>query len=524
MHMRTDTSANLAPQLPSTPFLACNGLTKSFGAVNALRGVDFRVDRGRVRGLIGENGAGKSTLVKIIAGVQRPDDGTMTLNGRRLRFANTNDAIRAGIVTVHQDINLVQTMTVAENLMLNNEPCRRFGVIEGRRLEQTVVKLLQQYEVDVAPNDDVSRLSNDRKKMVQIIKGIALRPDVLLLDEPTSSLTEHEVEVVLGLIRRLADDRVGVVLISHYLNEIFDVCHDLTVMRDGAVVWNGAIATTTRAEAVASMVGQRLDAPQRRAAAALPFADDGVLKVERIGIPRRVEPMSFTLRRGEILGITGLAGSGLDYIAKLIFGAAPNASRDGRVAVNGVPVPPGQPAAAVRAGIALITGDRHGEGVLLGASLEDNICLAVIDRFAGFLGRLDHKAMRRTARSNMERLRVRAPGPNAAISQLSGGNQQKVLIAKWLETNPKVFILQDPTIGVDVGAKAEIRAIIDDMLSNGVGIVLITTELEDLVSMCDRVLVVFRGALVAELSGGGITRETILHIASCGAAEERATA
>lgn len=522
MHSNTAIKDNPAPS--SIPFLACSGLTKSFGAVKALRQVDFRIDKGRVRGLIGENGAGKSTLVKIIAGVQRPDDGTMTMNGRSMRFADTSDAIRAGIVTVHQDINLVQTMTVAENLMLNNEPCRRFGVIEGRRLNETVVRLLRQYEIDICPNDIVSGLSNDRKKMVQIVKGIALRPEILLLDEPTSSLTDHEVEVVLDLIRKLAGDQVGVVLISHYLKEIFDVCHDLTVMRDGAVVWDGDVAATTRAEAVSSMVGRRVDAPQRRGASTLPSSGPHVLEVERIGIPRRIEPMSFKLGRGEVLGITGLAGSGLDDIAKLIFGAAPNAAKDGRVIVHGVSVPPDTPSASIQAGIALITGDRHGEGVLMNASLEDNICLTVIDRFAGLFGRLDRKAMSHTARSNIERLRVRAPGPEAAISQLSGGNQQKVLIAKWLETGPKVFVMQDPTIGVDIGAKAEIRAIIDDMLSDGVGIVLITTELEDLVSMSDRILVVFRGALVAELPGPDITRETILHIASCGAAEERASA
>jgi len=522
MHSRADSPFRSASS--PTPYLLCSGLTKSFGAVKALRQVDFRVDRGRVRGLIGENGAGKSTLVKVIAGVQRPDDGLMMMDGRAIRFANTADAIRAGIVTVHQDINLVQTMTVAENLMLNNEPCRRFGIIDGRRLGDKIIELLRQYEIDVSPSDIVSRLSNDRRKMVQIIKGLALRPEVLMLDEPTSSLTEHEVEVVLGLIRKLAGDQVGVVLVSHYLKEIFDVCDDLTVMRDGAVVWDGNIAATTRAEAVSSMVGRRVDAPPRRAVPdARPSAPE-ILKVERIGIPRRVAPLSFALGRGEVLGITGLAGSGLDDIAKLIFGAASNAARDGRVTVDGVTVRPGDPVASVRAGIALITGDRHGEGVLMAASLEDNLCLSVIDRFAGLLGRLDRAAMRQTARRNIERLRVRAPGPETAMSQLSGGNQQKVLIAKWLETGPKIFVMQDPTIGVDIGAKAEIRAIIDEMLAAGVGIVLVTTELEDLVSMCDRVLVVFRGAQVAELSGPEINRETILHIASCGAAEERASA
>ena len=502
---------------PAAELLHCRGLVKNFAAVKALRGVDFTIAAGRVRGLVGENGAGKSTLVKIIAGVYPPDAGTLELEGQPTQFSGADDALARRIVTVHQDINLVQTMTVAENLLLNNEPTYGLGIIRRRAMAEKVSQLLRLYEIDVDPDAVVSELPNDLKKMVQIVKGVSLDPKILILDEPTSSLTESEVQVALRLIRRLAESGVGVVLISHYLNEIFAVCDDLTVMRDGEVVADQPVAETSLTQVVTAMVGRHVETHRRVEAAPRHMgASAPLMRVEQLSIPGRLDAISFELGRGEVLGITGLAGSGLGELAKAIFGAEASGRIGGRVFIEDMPVPPRDPAASLKAGLALITGDRRREGLLLDFTLKENICLPILSRFAAASGRLDGRGMTEAATRNITRLRIRAPGPEALASQLSGGNQQKVLFAKWLETRPKVFVMEDPTIGIDVGAKAEIRAIIDEIAAAGVGIVLITTELEELVTLCDRVLVMFRGELVTELTGTAIRRESILHAAACG--------
>ena len=498
--------------------LSCKGVVKSFAAVRALRGVDFSIAAGQVHGLVGENGAGKSTLTRILAGVYPPDAGTLALDGEPLRFSGADDALARRIVTVHQDINLVQTMTVAENLLLNNEPTYGFGVIRQRTMHETTRRLLGQYEIDVDPDAVVSDLPNDLKKIVQIVKAVSRDPRVLLLDEPTSSLTEAEVRGALRLIRSLAGSGVGVVLISHYLNEIFEVCDDLTVMRDGQVVADGPVAGMTLPEVVNAMVGRHVETI-RRSRSATSDSKGALMTVENLTVPGRLKAISFALAPGEVLGVTGLAGSGLGELARALFGASGGRNVSGRVIVDGKAVPPGDPAAALAAGIALLPSDRLKEGILPEFTLIDNICLPVLSRFANSLGVLDRPKMVETGVRNIARLNVRAPGPFAQARQLSGGNQQKVLFAKWLETKPRVFIMDEPTIGLDVGSKAEIRGIIDEIAATGVGIVLVTTELEELVSLCDRVLVMFRDAIVAELTGDGIERATILH-ASAGGGED----
>jgi ABC-type sugar transport system ATPase subunit len=438
------------------PLLRCHGLVKNFAAVRALRGVDFTIAPGRVRGLVGENGAGKSTLAKIIAGVHQPDAGTILLEGRPVRFAGADQALAQGIVTAHQDINLVQTMTVEENLLLNNEPTRGFGIIRGRAARESVSRLLEQYEIAVRPDDVVSDLPNDLKKMVQIVKAVSLDPKILLLDEPTSSLTDAEVRVALRLIRRLASEGVGIVLISHYLNEIFEVCDDLTVMRDGQVVADGLVQDTSLPQVVAAMVGRHVETTRRASHLNANPGSAPLMQVEELTIPGRLHGIDFTLRAGEVLGVTGLAGSGLSELAKGLFGAA-GAKATGRVVIEGEPVPPGDPARSLASGIALLTSDRLREGILPDFTLVENICLPVLGRFGGVAGALDRAGMFQTAERNIQRLRIRAPGPLARARQLSGGNQQKVLFAKWLETQPKVFVMDEPTIGIDVGSKAEIR-------------------------------------------------------------------
>jgi ABC-type sugar transport system ATPase subunit len=479
------------------PLLRCHGLVKNFAAVRALRGVDFTIAPGRVRGLVGENGAGKSTLAKIIAGVHQPDAGTILLEGRPVRFAGADQALAQGIVTAHQDINLVQTMTVEEKPAPQQRADPPIWDHPPAGLpRESVSRLLEQYEIAVRPDDVVCDLPNDLKKMVQIVKAVSLDPKILLLDEPTSSLTDAEVRVALRLIRRLASEGVGIVLISHYLNEIFEVCDDLTVMRDGQVVADGLVQDTSLPQVVAAMVGRHVETTRRASHLNANPGSAPLMQVEELTIPGRLHGIDFTLRAGEVLGVTGLAGSGLSELAKAVFGAAGNKAT-GRVVIEGRPVPPGDPARSLASGIALLTSDRLREGILPDFTLVENICLPVLGRFGGVAGALDRAGMFQTAERNIQAAAdpcSRAAGPRAR--QLSGGNQQKVLFASgWKRA--QVFVMVEPTIGIDVGSKAEIRAIIDEIAAAGVGVVLITTELEELVSLCDRVLLMFRGGISA---------------------------
>jgi ABC-type sugar transport system ATPase subunit len=505
-----------APLAGAGVLLRCMGLTKRFGAVQALRGVDFSVAAGRVRGLVGENGAGKTTLAKIIAGVNAADAGSIEFEGRATRLASAEDALAQGIVTVHQDINLIPSMTVIENLLLNNEPASRLGIIRRRQARETAKALLDRYEIDAGLDMPVESLSNDLRKMVQIVKAIHRAPKLLILDEPTSSLTSAQVSVVLRLIRQLALQGVGLVLISHYLGEIFEVCDDLTIMRDGEVVLDRLVRDLTLAQVVTAMVGREVRSgprPSRGRRSALSAGPR--LSVENLTVRGALENVSFVVCAGEVLGATGLAGSGLSELARAIFGAS-GRSTVGRVIVDAAPLPPSSPSASLQAGIALITNDRLREGVLLDFPLTENICLPVLSRFGGALGVLDRKGMEQTALRAIERLRIRTPSPLTLARELSGGNQQKVLFAKWLETGPKVFVMDEPTIGVDVGAKDEIRKIIGEVAAAGVGVLLVTTELDELVSLCDRVLIMFRGAIVGELSGEAIEQRAILQASTTG--------
>lgn len=500
---------------PAAPILECRDVARSFGAVRALRGASLMLTPGRVHGLVGENGAGKSTLLKILAGVVRPDGGDIWLDGARYAPGGAEGALRQGVVTVHQDINLIDSLTVAENVLLNNEPKRgQVGLLRTRAMRERTATLLAAYGVDVDPDALVSTLPNDVKKMVQIIKATTWNPRVLLLDEPTSSLTGIEVEVVLRLVRSLADEGVALVFVSHYLAEVFEVCDDITVLRDGLVVCSAKRGEIDLAGVVRGMLGRDLAQIGRRRSEA--SAGEVLLSVENLSVRGRLRDVSFDLHRGEILGVTGLTGSGLTELARAIFGSEDVVRGAGRFAVDGAPASLANPEQSLAAGVALLTNDRLREGILPGFSLLDNLCLPILSRFTGRLGLLRRQDMLATAARCLARLRVRAPGPQVAARTLSGGNQQKLLFAKWLETAPRIFLLDEPTIGIDVGSKFEIRGIIEEIAAEGVGVMLFSAELADIETLCDRVLVIFRGAIVGEFAGPAITREAILHASVTG--------
>jgi ABC-type sugar transport system ATPase subunit len=487
--------------ISAAPILECRNVAKAFAGVRALRGVDLTVTPGRVHGLVGENGAGKSTLLKILAGVVLPDCGDITLDGARYAPERTEDALRQRVVTVHQDINLIESLTVAENVLLNNEPkLAPFGLLRGRAMRETTAALLESYGIEVDPAALVATLPNDVKKMLQIVKATTWTPRVLLLDEPTSSLTDVEVTVVLRMIRSLA--------------EVFDVCDDVTVLRDGLVVASTPRADTDLASVVRGMLGRDLArvAPRRAAAA----SGDVLLAVRGLSVRGRLRNISFDLHRGEILGVTGLTGSGLTELARAIFGSEDISRTGGNFALDGAPVTLANPHESLRAGLALLTNDRLREGILPEFSLLENICLPILDRFVGRFGLLRHAGMLETVTRCIARLQVRAAGPEVAAKTLSGGNQQKLLFAKWLETEPRIFLLDEPTIGIDVGSKFEIRRIIEEIAASGVGVILFSAELADIETLCDRVLVMFRGAVVGAFTGPAITRQAILHASVSG--------
>ncbi|WP_018183815.1 sugar ABC transporter ATP-binding protein [Kaistia granuli] len=492
------------------PILQCSGIVKSFGGVRALRGVDFAIRRGGIHGLVGENGAGKSTLTRIIAGIHRQDEGSIRLDGEELRLADANDALARRIVTIHQDINLIPSLSVTDNILLNNE-LTKGGLLRRKDGRKRVADLLAKYHLDVSPDALVQTLPNDARKMIQIIKAVNRDARILIMDEPTSSLNQTEVRVVLDMIRSLAEQGVGIVFISHYMSEIFQVCDDITVLRDGQNAAHLPRETTTLDVVVGAMLGSEAAAAKATGShARRQIADEPLFEVAGLSAPGKLRDVGFTLRKGEVLGVTGLTGSGASDLAKAIFGSTDIRRDGGRFRLEGREVRLDNPHQSLSHRIALLTSDRLREGVLPDFSLIDNMTLPILDRFSKGSGFLDEKQRREVTEAGIRRLNVRTSGPNATIRQLSGGNQQKVLMARWLETGPKVLILDEPTIGIDLGAKAEIKAIIRDLTAQGVGVILVTTEIDEIVDMCDRVLILYRGALIREYAGTDINREAVL--------------
>jgi ABC-type sugar transport system ATPase subunit len=494
--------------VPVTPLISCRNISKSFKGVKALTGVDFDILPGIVQGLIGENGAGKSTLMKIISGVFPSDGGEILVEGEPVRFTGTRDAISRRIVTIYQESDLIPTLTVAENVFLNQEPVRgRLPFINRARQREQTRALIGQFGLGIDPAALVRDLPMDVQKMVQIIKAVSKDARVLLMDEPTSSLTASEVDLLLSFMHGLTGRGVGVVFISHYLPEVFRVCHRITVLREGAVVRSVARAETDVDETIRAMIGRTIQAEESRSRA--PGARE-VFAVRGLSVRRRLFDVSLEVREGEVLGVTGLIGSGTTELAKAMFRSEDVAVESGEYRRDGAPVQLSGTSAAVRQSMAFVPNDRKTEGLFNRFSVMDNICMAGVDRYAGPLGLLDRRRMRDAGTKYIEALAIKTPGTDTPVENLSGGNQQKVLLAKWLATEPRVLILDEPTVGIDVGTKYEIRLLIRGIADRGVGVILITSEIEELEKLCTRVLVLFRGRIVRTFAAAEITKESIL--------------
>jgi rhamnose transport system ATP-binding protein len=488
------------------PVLEVEGLEKSFPGVRALAGVRFDVRAGEVHALLGENGAGKSTLIKIVSGVYRPDAGEIRIDGREVRFAGPQEAQSAGIATVYQELLLFPDLTVAENVFLGHAPRTRWGGIDWRAMRAKAAEILASleiHELDVAA--PVSALSVANRQRVEIAKALSLNARVLILDEPTAALPEADALRLFAIVRHLRARGVGVVYISHRMAEIFALADRVTVLRDGAYVATKPVAATSEPELIAMMVGRTIEQLFPKVAARV---GEPVLEVRDLVSPPVVRGVSLSVRAGEIVGLAGLIGSGRSELAQTVFGILPASS--GEIRLAGRPVRVASAREAKRHGIAYVPEDRATQGVIRPMSLRHNVSLAVLRRIARRWF-IDRGAEEELAADAIARFAIRARGPEQIVGKLSGGNQQKVVLGKWLATRPKLLIMDEPTRGIDVGAKAEIHRLMGELAAQGLAVLMISSELPEVLGMSDRILVMREGRIAAEFARGEADQETIAH-------------
>ncbi|MEV6800388.1 sugar ABC transporter ATP-binding protein [Micromonospora rifamycinica] len=493
------------PDPPPTSLLTLRGIGKSFLGVRVLDGVDLDVVPGEVHAVVGENGAGKSTLMKIVSGGYTPDEGTVEIAGRPRVLRGPRDAQRAGVGIIHQEFNLLPERTVAENVYLGHEPVRR-GLVDRRAMRERTDRLLASIgETSLAADARVGQLGVAQQQVVEIAKALALDARLLIMDEPTAALADHEVELLYGLVRRLQQRGIGVLYVSHRLTEVFDLSGRITVLKDGRRVTTVDTADTTTDELVRHMVGRELSSyyPQRGRP-----ADRGPVRLTVRGAGnRKLRGVDLEVRAGEVLGVGGLQGSGRSALARALFGVAPFTTGD--VTLDGRPVRLRSPRTAMRAGIAYVTEDRKGEGIVPRQSVLDNALLASRAVFAARSGRAARTARIRDLLAAVE---VRAAGDDQEIRFLSGGNQQKVVLARWLALDPQVLLFDEPTRGIDVGAKSAIHDLVRRLARDGAAVLMISSDLPELLGMSDRIVVMRDGRIAGELPAGA-TEENVVALA-----------
>jgi rhamnose transport system ATP-binding protein len=490
-----------------TPRLELIGISKRFAATAALSDVSLQLLPGEIHALVGENGAGKSTLVKTIAGVHQPDAGEIRLDGERITIPSPAAARAMRIAVVHQEPRLFPDLSVAENIFLIAPPTDRLHTIAWKEMRRRAADLFEQLDVRIDVSAPVRGLSMADQQLVEIAKALSLDARVLILDEPTASLSTHEVERLFTIVRRTKERGVGVLFVSHRLDEVFALCDRATVFRDGRHVVTAPTAELTTASLVRHMVGRKVSLFPKEASA----LGGPLLEVRGLSDATGFRDVSFTVRAGEILGLAGLVGAGRTEIARVLFGIEPRTA--GEVLLDGRPVNFRSPSEALRAGIAYVPEDRHQDGLILDFSIAHNITLPILPRlFPRLL--LRSREEDEVATSFSERLRVRATGVRQAVSALSGGNQQKVVIAKWLATKPRVLVLDEPTRGVDIGAKVEVHRIVSELAATGLAIVMISSDLPEVLAMSDRILVLHEGRVAAEIARADASEERVMFAAT----------
>lgn len=489
------------------PVLRMRGIGKSFPGIRALSDVDLEVHAGEVHAIVGENGAGKSTLMKILAGVYQPDEGTIDLSGGRVRIGGQLDALKRGIGMVYQELNLVPDLTVAENITLGRTPSR-VGIVDSGKQLAEARRVLDALDARIDPQQLVGSLTVSQQQIVEIAKVYSSGPQIIVLDEPTSSLSEHEARSLFGIVRRMRENGIAVIYISHRLREVLDLADRVTVLRDGRHIETRPIEGMTPADMIRSMVGRDLADvfPKRE----VPIGET-VLEARDLGRTGEFDDISLTARAGEIVGLAGLVGAGRTEVARALFGLDPLDA--GEVLIDGAPVTVSTPQRAVRAGIAYVPEDRKRDGIAPQLSIRDNIVLSALPRLDRF-GWLTRRRENEVARQQVSALGVSPPIVERGVSTLSGGNQQKVVLAKWLAMEPRVLILDEPTRGVDVGAKADIHEIIGELAAQGVAIIMISSELPEILAVSDRVYVLHEGRLTAEFDRADATEQSVMQAAT----------
>ncbi|HYO30513.1 MAG TPA: sugar ABC transporter ATP-binding protein [Thermomicrobiales bacterium] len=493
------------------PLLAMDGVVKTFPGVLALDGASLRVGRGEIHAVVGQNGAGKSTLMKILNGAYRRDGGSVTFDGKPVDFASTQEAQLAGVSTIFQEINLVPYRSVAENVFMGREP-RRFGLIDWGRMNREAREILRRIGISVDPRRPLGELNIALQQMVAIGRAVSFDTKLVIMDEPTSSLDEREVETLFGVIRELKARGVSVIFITHRLDELYAVCDRVTIMRDGTTVADRPMAEVAKLDLVALMLGKEVGEVSRSGATGFGRRvgqADGTPVVELTNVARapRLHDADISVRPGEIVGLAGLLGSGRSEVARIVFGA--DAPEGGEVRVNGQPARLRSPRDAIEAGFGFTAEDRKADGIVPYMSVRENLTLAALPTLSRN-GVVDRKKQDEIVDRFIKRLGIKTAGPEQKIRELSGGNQQKVLLARWLCLNPKLLLLDEPTRGIDVGAKAEIQGLIDELADAGLGVLMISSEIEEITEGSDRVVVLRDGRTVAEFGRDRITQDAVM--------------
>ncbi len=488
--------------------LEAEGISKFFPGVKALNNVSLRVKAGTVHALMGENGAGKSTLMKCLIGIYRPDEGQIKVKGEPVQFVDTMDALRSGISMIHQELNLVPHMTVAENIWLGREPMK-YGFVDHGKLNKMTKELLAKLNIRLTPERMVGELSIASQQMVEIAKAVSWNADVVIMDEPTSALTETEVSHLFAIIRDLREQGKAIIYISHKMDEIFAITDEVSVFRDGAWVGSDSTASYSRQSLITQMVGRELTQLFPK------FNNDigqDVLTVRNLYRKDVFHDISFSVRRGEILGVAGLVGAGRSEVMESLFGMT--SIDGGEILIDGVPTKIDSPSTAIEKGLAFLTEDRKKSGLFLVLSVMENMSIVNMPEYSSKGGFVSHVQMAKDCMEQIRRLNIKTPTMDQIINNLSGGNQQKVLIARWLLAQPKVLILDEPTRGIDVGAKAEIYRLISELANRGVAIIMVSSELPEILGMSDRVMVMHGGRITGILDKEEADQETILSLAS----------
>ena len=490
--------------------LEMKGIVKSFGPVKALKGVDLDLRAGEVHALMGENGAGKSTLMKVLTGIHDANEGTIHYNGKQVTYSKPKDAMEDGIVIVHQELNMMNHLTVAQNIFIGREEFRHNWLIDDGASIKKAKKLFDLLKLDINPTEKVGNLTVGKQQMVEIAKALSMDAKVIVFDEPTAALTESEINELFVIIDDLRSKGVGIIYISHRMDEIARITDRVTVMRDGEYVGTVNTKDTTKDEIIAMMVGRTIYEDPKAASA---VADDApvVLEVKNLNAGSSVKDVSFQLRKGEILGFSGLMGAGRTEVARLLFGA--DKKESGTIFVNGKEVTINSPQDAIREGIGYLSEARKRFGCIVDMTIADNTVMTNLDHYIkGFL--IDDREIVRVSDKFVDSLKTKTPSSKQLVRNLSGGNQQKVVIAKWLEQNSDILIFDEPTRGIDVGAKSEIYTLMNDLVAQGKSIIMISSELTEILRMSDRIVVMCEGRKTGELDISQATQERILALAT----------